>query len=159
MKKQKLGFGEIVRLRREKIGASQLDIGKAVGLKSGVSCSDWERGDGMPESKRLEPLARRLGLTVGQLFGEVDIPVDLLFKDAAQAEAAGYAWEEPIKAPAPVPFEPIGQEPGRFLMRVNLEDCELLSAFNEMDSRGRRQLLIYANGLLGVTAVSAKQNE
>jgi transcriptional regulator with XRE-family HTH domain len=159
MKKQKLGFGEIVKLRREKLGLSQMDVGEAVGLKSGVSCSDWERGDGMPESKRLQPLAQKLGLTVGQLFGEVDIPVDFLFKNAAHAEAAGYIWGEPIKPPAPQPFEPTGQEPGRFLIRVNLEDCELLSAFNQFDSRSRRQVLDYVNGLLGGSSASSQQGE
>jgi transcriptional regulator with XRE-family HTH domain len=148
MKKVKLGFSEILKLRRERLGMSQMDVGKAVGLKSGVSCSDWERGDGLPESKRLKPLAQRLGLTVGQMFGEAEIPADLLFENAALAEAAGFSWTTPIKPPAPIPFEPVGQEPGRFLLRVNLEDCELLSTFNQLDSRRRRDLLLYATDLL-----------
>jgi transcriptional regulator with XRE-family HTH domain len=154
MKKSKLGFSEVLKLRRERLGLSQMDIGRAVGLKSGVSCSDWERGDGLPESKRLQLLAQRLGLSLSQLFGEAEIPASLLFEDAVQAEAAGYVWGEPIKPPAPVPFEPVDQEPGRFLMRVNLEDCELLSAFNQMDSRRRRDLLLQATNLLRQPAAS-----
>jgi len=142
-----LVFKDILKLRRERLGLNQGDLATAIGLKSGVSVSDWERGDGLPESKRLQDLARRLSLTLSQLFGEVEIEPSLLFANAAEAAIYDVSWTEPIKPQAPKPFEPADQEPGRFLMRVNLEDCELLSAFHELDSRRRRDVLLYSTRL------------
>lgn len=157
MAQKKLEFKDILRLRRTRIGATQMEIAVAAGLKSGVSCADWEAGDGMPEAKRLKPIAQRLSLGVAQLLGEAEISPSLLFESAAAANAYGFDWQEPIKPPAPQPFEPAGQEPGRFLLRVNLEDCELLTAFNQMDARGRRTLLNSAHSILRDIVGQAEQ--
>lgn len=143
-----LEFPEILKLRRERKKKSQNEVALAVGLRAGVSCSDWERGDGLPESKRLKALADYLDLTIGQLFGDADIAPDLLFENASQAEAYGMPWKEPIKPPPPKPYQPEDQEPGRFLMRVNLEDCELLSIFHQLDARRRSDLLNFGIVLL-----------
>lgn len=143
-----LEFPQILRLRRERKGKNQTEVAIAAGLKAGVSCSDWERGDGLPESKRLKDLADYLDLTIGQLFGEAEIPSSMLFKDAAHAEEYGMPWEDPIKPPPPKPYQPEDQEPGRFLMRVNLEDCQLLTIFHQLDARRRLDLTSYGNDLL-----------
>lgn len=149
-------FFKIVKLARDKKGWSQEKLGARVGVSGGV-ISTYENIEkkAMPSLETLRRLASEFGLTASQLLGETDIPAHLLFNDEAAANAAGFKWDEAIKAP-PKPYQPEDQEPGRFLMRVNLEDCELLTTFHQLNVRDRRDFIVYGNDLLRRDAAGKK---
>ena len=140
-------FEQILKLRRKRLGKNQRDVAAWLEIAP-TNVSDYERGNQIPSVGNLMVLCEKLKLNAAQLLGQTDIPADLLFSSKEEAESAGYQWDEPIPAEPAKPYEATDQEPGRFLMRVNLEDCELLTAFNQMDSRGRRTLLGAAHDIL-----------
>jgi transcriptional regulator with XRE-family HTH domain len=141
-------FFKIVRYARKKNGWTQAELGAKIGVKDS-NISDYEKEDGgMPRLENLQLMARLFGMTTSQLLGEVEVPTHLLFKDAAAAAAANCKWEEPIPAEPPKPLLVDSQEPARFMMWLNLDGCELLSVFHQMDVRARRILLGTAHNLL-----------
>jgi len=143
-------FAEILTRRRELLGYTKADVARKLKISS-VNVTNWEAGKHGIDRTNLVELAKYLGLTTSQLNGEAHIPSGLLFKNEALAEAAGYKWEDPQKNQAPEPYESIDQEPGRFLLRVNLEDIELLSVFHQLDVRARRDLLDEAYDLARIS--------
>lgn len=63
-------FNEKLRLTRKTLGLRQQDIADIFGIKS-VNISDWENGKTMPEASRLPLLAKKLGLSISELMGEM----------------------------------------------------------------------------------------
>jgi len=154
-------FPQIVRLARRKNDMTQADLAGLLDIAD-TNISAYENGrDGQqkwPTLENLRKMAEKFKMTTSQLLGETDIPAHLLFKNQAEALAAGQKWDEPVKA-KPRPFQPDDQEPGRFLMRLNLEDCELLSLFNQMDSQRRRILLANARDSIREQGQGREQSE
>ena len=61
-------FGERIQERRSILGMSQERLAELVGV-SRQAVSKWEVGDALPDTDRLLPLARALGVTVDELLG------------------------------------------------------------------------------------------
>ncbi len=59
--------GELIQVRRSRLGLSQEQLAELVGV-SRQAVSKWEVGDALPDTDRLLPLARALGVTVDQLL-------------------------------------------------------------------------------------------
>lgn len=55
---------------REHAKMSQADIGRRLGLTR-QSVGAWERGESPPTQENLEALARLLGVTMSQFYGDV----------------------------------------------------------------------------------------
>jgi transcriptional regulator with XRE-family HTH domain len=140
-------FPEIVRRARKKKGWSQSELGKALGMAD-TNISAYENGKGMPSLENAREMAQIFRMTTSQLLGETPVPTHLVFMSKGECEAAGYSWEDPIPCEPQKPVEVRGLEPGRFMMLVNLEGCELLSVLHQLDSRDRRTLLGLADELL-----------
>lgn len=76
-------FHQILKSRRKELGLTQQDIADLWGIKS-VNVSDWENDRGMPETARIPALAKRLKLTISELFGETAYRV--IEKDTTHSE-------------------------------------------------------------------------
>lgn len=63
-------FHQVLKRRRNGLGLTQRQIGEWLGIRA-VNVSDWERGEGMPETRRLPALGRILQLTVSELMGQI----------------------------------------------------------------------------------------
>ena len=63
-------MGEIIQTRRAKRGLSQEKLAELVGV-SRQAVSKWEVGDAVPDTDKLVPLARALGVTTDELLGNV----------------------------------------------------------------------------------------
>ena len=91
-------FGQVMQTRRAALGLSQERLAELVGV-SRQAVSKWEVGDAMPDTDRLLPLARALGITVDELLsGEL-------------------REQKPPAAPGgEIPVGRGGQEPGWFAL-------------------------------------------
>lgn len=111
-------FKEILKARRKELGLTQQDIADLFGIKA-VNVSDWERGIFMPEAGRLLKLAKRLGLNVSQLLGEL-----------------------------PIANESASHEPPPSKIQWTTEsESTLLSLFRETDDSGRLTILNVASAV------------
>ena len=63
-------IGEIIQARRTALGLSQEGLAELVGV-SRQAVSKWELGDAVPDTDKLVPLARALGVSVDELLGNV----------------------------------------------------------------------------------------
>ena len=61
-------LGEIIQTKRGERGLSQETLAEQVGV-SRQAVSKWELGDAIPDTDKLVPLARTLGITVDELLG------------------------------------------------------------------------------------------
>lgn len=61
-------MGEIIQTRRTKCGLSQEKLAELVGV-SRQAVSKWEVGDAVPDTDKLVPLSRTLGITTDELLG------------------------------------------------------------------------------------------
>ena len=59
--------GEVIKVLREKNNMTQSQLAGSIGL-SDKAVSKWETGRGLPDITLVEPLARALGVSVGELF-------------------------------------------------------------------------------------------
>ena len=66
-------IGEIIQARRMALGLSQEGLAELVGV-SRQAVSKWEVGDAVPDTDKLVPLARALGVSVDQLLGNIPDP-------------------------------------------------------------------------------------
>ena len=66
-------IGEIIQARRIALGLSQEGLAELVGV-SRQAVSKWEVGDAVPDTDKLVPLARALGVSVDQLLGNIPDP-------------------------------------------------------------------------------------
>ena len=60
--------GEVIQTCRARRNLSQERLAELVGV-SRQAVSKWEVGDALPDTDKLVPLARALGITVGELLG------------------------------------------------------------------------------------------
>ncbi len=65
-----MAMGEIIQTGRAKRGLSQEKLAELVGV-SRQAVSKWEVGDAVPDTDKLVPLARALGITTDELLGNV----------------------------------------------------------------------------------------
>lgn len=63
-------LGTIIQTKRAQRGLSQEQLAEQVGV-SRQAVSKWEVGDAIPDTDKLVPLARALGITVDELLGNV----------------------------------------------------------------------------------------
>ncbi len=63
----KYKFGEFLYQKRKKIGLTQEELGRKLGVTN-KAVSKWEVGETLPEVTMLEPLANLLGITVDELL-------------------------------------------------------------------------------------------
>lgn len=85
-------LGETILKYRTGLGLSQEKLAEAVGV-SRQAVSKWEVGDAIPDTDKLIPLARTLGITVDELLG--NIPEE---EEAAEPNLSGSydaVWEVP----------------------------------------------------------------
>ena len=61
-------LGTIIQTKRAQRGLSQEQLAEQVGV-SRQAVSKWEVGDAIPDTDKLVPLARALGITVDELLG------------------------------------------------------------------------------------------
>ncbi len=61
-------IGERIRHARLRVGLTQPELAEFLGVSKGI-ISRWETGLARPSLDRLEPLARRLGLSIEELLG------------------------------------------------------------------------------------------
>lgn len=61
-------LGTQIQSRRGHLGLSQEKLAEQLGI-SRQAVSKWETGDALPDTDKLVPLARALGITVDQLLG------------------------------------------------------------------------------------------
>lgn len=59
--------GEAIKMLREKKGMTQTVLAEKIGV-SGKAVSKWETDRGLPDISLIEPLAKTLGVSVGELF-------------------------------------------------------------------------------------------
>lgn len=59
--------GEVIRTLREKNKMTQADLAAKIGVTD-KAISKWETGRGLPDITLIEPIAKALGLSVGELF-------------------------------------------------------------------------------------------
>ena len=89
-------LGETILKNRQIRGLSQEKLAELVGV-SRQAVSKWEVGDAIPDTDKLIPLARALGITVDELlqveridadkyFEEVCSDAEKLFRDGKRAE-------------------------------------------------------------------------
>ena len=63
-------LGETIQAKRTALGLSQEALAERVGV-SRQAVSKWEVGDAVPDTDKLVPLARALGVSVDELLGNV----------------------------------------------------------------------------------------
>jgi transcriptional regulator with XRE-family HTH domain len=61
--------GKKLRAVRKAMRLSQSELGRRIGAHV-TSISDWERGENSPSGRHVAGLARELGVTVGDLYGD-----------------------------------------------------------------------------------------
>ena len=61
--------GSKLRGARQARGLSQSELGRRIGAHV-TSISDWERGENSPSGRHIAGIARELGISVGELYGE-----------------------------------------------------------------------------------------
>lgn len=59
--------GEVIRALRKKNKMTQEEFAEKIGV-TGKAVSKWETGRGLPDITLIEPIAKTLGLSVGELF-------------------------------------------------------------------------------------------
>ena len=85
-------FGEMIQARRGVLGMSQERLAELVGV-SRQAVSKWEVGDALPDTDRLLPLARALGVTVDELLSS------RLREDEPQTASDEAVLEQPRQEP------------------------------------------------------------
>ena len=79
----KYKFGEFLYQKRKKIGLTQEELGRKLGVTN-KAVSKWEVGETLPEVTMLEPLANLLGITVDELLTQRDkISSEIKFKNSS----------------------------------------------------------------------------
>ena len=68
-----MSFGDRLKAARKEHGFSQEQLAEQVGV-SRQAVSKWEVGDAIPDTDKLVPLARALGITVDELLGNQNVP-------------------------------------------------------------------------------------
>jgi len=68
-----MSIGEIIQRKRNERGLSQEKLAELVGV-SRQAVSKWELRDAIPDTDKLVPLCRALGITVDELLGNVPEP-------------------------------------------------------------------------------------
>jgi len=68
-----MSLGEIIQRKRSERGLSQEKLAELVGV-SRQAVSKWELGDAVPDTDKLVPLCRALGITVDELLGNAPKP-------------------------------------------------------------------------------------
>jgi transcriptional regulator with XRE-family HTH domain len=63
-----MSIGENIKRHRERRAMTQADLATALNL-SQSSIAEWETGDTMPRTARLEDIAAALGVTTAKLIG------------------------------------------------------------------------------------------
>ena len=102
-------LGETVLKKRQARGLSQEKLAELVGV-SRQAVSKWEVGDAIPDTDKLIPLARALGISVDELLGNVPEEEEVQ-EDSAEPPLSGSydaSWVEDEFASAPE------QKPGWF---------------------------------------------
>lgn len=69
----KYKFGEYIYNKRKKLGLTQDELGKLIGVTN-KAVSKWEVGETMPDVLMLKSLANVLGVTVDELLTQQDLP-------------------------------------------------------------------------------------
>lgn len=130
-KEQKKIFGENVWIRRQLLGMSTIELGKAYGCGR-TAVNYWERGEVIPPSDRMKKLAKVLNCSAHDLIRPYRIP-KLSFSDVKavveKKEEPVMSDEEMVKAAAKVfdvPYtNPIEQEPIDYIQDyTNIEQIE-----------------------------------
>ena len=85
-------LGEIIQKKRLERGLSQEKLAELVGV-SRQAVSTWELGDAIPDTDKLVPLARALGVSVDELLGNAPGP------DTEESEVEAAAQPTPEKQP------------------------------------------------------------
>ena len=80
-------LGETILKHRQARGLSQEKLSELVGV-SRQAVSKWEVGDAIPDTDKLIPLARALGITVDELLGNV--PEEEVQEDSAEPPLSGH---------------------------------------------------------------------
>lgn len=63
-------FKQVLRARRKAMGLTQREVGDWLHIRD-VNISDYEKGKALPETKRLDVLARKLKLSISELMGDI----------------------------------------------------------------------------------------
>jgi transcriptional regulator with XRE-family HTH domain len=72
-----MAIGDIIRERRETLALSQDQLAELVGVGGRRQINRWEKGEQDPTATNCRSLARVLGLSLPELFGEIPIGLDL----------------------------------------------------------------------------------
>jgi len=88
-----LTLGTIIQTKRQQLGLSQEQLAEQVGV-SRQAVSKWEVGDAIPDTDKLVPLARALGITVDELLGNDAQPKTYTYTYTAAAETDAPAPEK-----------------------------------------------------------------
>ena len=88
-------LGETILKKRQARGLSQEKLAELVGV-SRQAVSKWEVGDAIPDTDKLIPLARALGITVDELLGNVPEEEEVQEESAEPPLTGSYdaSWEE-----------------------------------------------------------------
>lgn len=91
-------LGETILKYRQARGLSQEKLAEQVGV-SRQAVSKWEVGDAIPDTDKLIPLARTLGITVDELLGNA--PEDENGEEAVEPPVSGWTEGEPWEEKRP----------------------------------------------------------
>ena len=102
-------LGETILKNRQAQGLSQEKLAELVGV-SRQAVSKWEVGDAIPDTDKLIPLARALGITVDELLGNIPEEEEVQEKADEPPLTGSYdaSWEENAV------FQPVEKQPGWF---------------------------------------------
>ena len=97
-------LGETILKYRQKRGLSQEKLAEQVGV-SRQAVSKWEVGDAIPDTDKLIPLARTLGISVDELLGNVQDDEELQGNSTEPIVSGEYVYHqtEPVQAPEKKP--------------------------------------------------------
>lgn len=84
-------MGEIIQTRRMKQGLSQEGLAEQVGV-SRQAVSKWEVGDAVPDTDKLVPLARALGITTDYLLGNMSDEREEPERPDSATQKRGAGW-------------------------------------------------------------------
>ena len=95
-------LGETILKKRQARELSQEKLAELVGV-SRQAVSKWEVGDAIPDTDKLIPLARALGITVDELLGNVPEEDEVQEESAEPSLSGTYdaSWNEANIPPAP----------------------------------------------------------
>ena len=102
-------LGETILKNRQTRGLSQEKLAELVGV-SRQAVSKWEVGDAIPDTDKLIPLARALGISVDELLGNVPEEEEAREESTEPPLTGSYdaSWEENAV------FQPMEKQPGWF---------------------------------------------